>query len=46
MASFNKARDCSFMHIHEGTTAKIQKMSERDIKKLQRKESYLSLYWP
>ncbi|CAF0847425.1 unnamed protein product [Brachionus calyciflorus] len=45
LTSFKKARDCSFMHEHEGTTAVIQKISDKELKKLKQKEAYLSLYW-
>jgi hypothetical protein len=72
LSSFQKARDCSFIHEHEGTTASIQvikirffylfqmgfiilllsynynvlqKMNEKELRKLRQKEAYLSLYW-
>ncbi|RNA26686.1 putative protein pitchfork-like [Brachionus plicatilis] len=45
LTSFKKTRDCAFMHEHEGTTAVIQKISDKELKKLKQKEAYLSLYW-
>lgn len=46
LSSFKKTRDCSFMHEHQGTTAVIQKISDKELRKLKQKEAYLSLYWP
>ncbi|CAF0771313.1 unnamed protein product [Adineta ricciae] len=46
LQAFQKVRDCSDVHEHGGTTAKVQLVDDRLIKKLQRKEAYLSLYWP
>lgn len=46
LQAFQKVRDCSHIHDHAGTTAQIQLVDERQMKKLQRKEAYLSLYWP
>ncbi|CAF4184196.1 unnamed protein product, partial [Rotaria magnacalcarata] len=34
------------VHEHAGTSAKIQLVGDKVTKKLQRKEAYLSLYWP
>lgn len=45
LESFKKARDCSFIHEHNGTTAAIQKVSDKELRKLKQKEAYLSLYW-
>ncbi|CAF4143624.1 unnamed protein product [Rotaria magnacalcarata] len=46
LQAFQKVRDCSHMHQHAGTAARIQLVDDRIMKKLQRKEAYLSLYWP
>ncbi|CAF0824043.1 unnamed protein product [Rotaria sordida] len=46
LQAFQKVRDCSHMHEHSGTSARIQLVDDRIMKKLQRKEAYLSLYWP
>lgn len=45
LSTFKKARDCSFMHEHSGTTAAVQKVSGKELRKLKQKEAYLSLYW-
>lgn len=45
LVSFKKARDCSFMHEHAGTSAAIQKISDKELRKLKQKEAYLSLYY-
>jgi hypothetical protein len=45
LSSFQKARDCTFMHEHGGTKAAIQKISDKELRKLKAKEAYLSLYW-
>ncbi|CAF1152166.1 unnamed protein product [Adineta steineri] len=46
LLAFQKVRDCSDIHEHGGTTARVQLVDDRRVKKLQRKEAYLSLYWP
>ncbi|CAF3441170.1 unnamed protein product [Rotaria socialis] len=46
LQAFQKVRDCSYVHEHAGTSAKIQLVDDKVTKKLQRKEAYLSLYWP
>ena len=45
LTAFRKVRDCSFMHEHGGTLAAVQKISDKELKKLRAKEAYLSLYW-
>ncbi|UJR26911.1 hypothetical protein I4U23_008221 [Adineta vaga] len=45
LQAFQKVRDCSSIHDHAGTSAKIQLADDKSTKKLQRKEAYLSLYW-
>lgn len=45
LSSFKKTRDCKSIHDHQGTTAAIQKTSNKEIRKLKQKEAYLSLYW-
>lgn len=45
LSTFKKARDCSFIHEHDGTTAAVQKISDKELRKLKQKEAYLSLYW-
>ncbi|XP_065057997.1 ciliary microtubule-associated protein 3-like [Rhopilema esculentum] len=42
---FIKVRDCTDVHGHEGTNAKLRLMSEKDIKKLRTREAYMSLYY-
>jgi len=42
---FSKVRDCRDIHGHEKTNAKLRLMSEKDMKKLRRREAYLSLYY-
>ncbi|XP_076304172.1 ciliary microtubule-associated protein 3 isoform X1 [Tachypleus tridentatus] len=45
LMTFIKVRDCSFMHDHQGTPAAIQLVNAKDLKKLQRREAYLSKYY-
>lgn len=45
LSKFDKVRDCSDIHSHEGTKAKLRLKSEKDIKKLKTREAYLSLYY-
>ncbi|CAB4007030.1 Hypothetical predicted protein [Paramuricea clavata] len=42
---FTKVRDCSGVHNHEGTNAKLRLMTDKDLKKLRYKEAYFSLYF-
>jgi len=43
--SFYKVRDCTGIHSHEGTNAKLRLKSSKEIKKLKLRESYFSLYY-
>ena len=45
MKTFEKVRDCSDVHQHDGTDAALKLKSEREIQELQNKEAYLSLYF-
>ncbi|XP_028417500.1 protein pitchfork-like [Dendronephthya gigantea] len=45
LSNFTKVRDCSSIHNHEGTNAKLRLMTEKDLKKLRNKEAYFSLYF-
>lgn len=45
LSTFKKARDCQFLHEHNGTSAAVQKISDKELRKLKQKEAYLSLYW-
>ncbi|XP_037087402.1 uncharacterized protein LOC119107916 [Pollicipes pollicipes] len=45
VATFQKVRDCSDIHKHDGTDAALKLKSEREIRELQYKEAYLSLYF-
>ncbi|XP_066247013.1 uncharacterized protein [Euwallacea similis] len=44
LKEFEKIRNCSFMHDHEGTDAALLKMHPNKIKKKMRLENYLNLY--
>ncbi|XP_065648714.1 uncharacterized protein LOC100214475 isoform X2 [Hydra vulgaris] len=45
LSQYYKVRDCSNVHYHETTNSKLQLKSEKDIKKIQLREAYLSLYY-
>ncbi|KAG7198213.1 hypothetical protein KM043_005621 [Ampulex compressa] len=42
---FNKIRDCSSIHSHEGTNAKMWLMNPSDVAKWIRREAYLAAYF-
>ncbi|EZA51785.1 hypothetical protein X777_09542 [Ooceraea biroi] len=44
LALFHKIRDCSTIHIHEGTDAKVWLMHPALVKQWTRRETYLSAY--
>ncbi|XP_043482464.1 uncharacterized protein LOC122511354 isoform X2 [Leptopilina heterotoma] len=45
LSQFSKLRDCSGIHLHEGTTAKIWLVHPKQIIKSVRKEAYLSCFF-
>lgn len=45
LQSFYKVRDCSNIHNHEGTNARLMLKTERDLKKQRFREAYMSLYF-
>ncbi|KAF0297561.1 Protein pitchfork [Amphibalanus amphitrite] len=45
METFEKVRDCSDIHQHNGTDAALKLKSDREIRDLQNKEAYMSLYF-
>uniref|UniRef100_A0A6P8J2P6 Protein pitchfork-like n=1 Tax=Actinia tenebrosa TaxID=6105 RepID=A0A6P8J2P6_ACTTE len=45
LMKFYKVRDCSLIHDHEGTNARLMLKSEKDIKKQRYREAYMSLYF-
>eukprot|EP00111_Clytia_hemisphaerica_P005070 TCONS_00014592-protein len=44
-SGFFKVRDCTGIHSHEGTSAKLRLKTDKDIKKQRMRESYFSLYY-
>ncbi|EDO36035.1 predicted protein [Nematostella vectensis] len=45
LQKFYKVRDCSLIHDHEGTNAKLQLKTEKDLRKQRFREAYMSLYF-
>lgn len=45
LQSFRKVRDCSNIHNHEGTNARLMLKTEKDLKKQRFREAYMSLYF-
>ncbi|XP_020902259.1 protein pitchfork [Exaiptasia diaphana] len=45
LQKFYKVRDCSLIHDHEGTNAKLMLKTEKDIRKQRFREAYMNLYF-
>lgn len=45
LQKFYKVRDCSLIHDHEGTNARLMLKTENDIRKQRFREAYMNLYF-